>query len=383
MIRNMNKFEKAQQVLKEIDGDGWLIICVEDSDVNSRFMLGVESHARHYIYIGADGNHKVIAVEMEAPMIERSLKNKGVNAKVVSYNSMKGLIDLLGSLINKPRIALNFREDILNRDGTAFADFIRAGDYLSMKKLAPKTEFISSAPIIDRLRSVKSPEELKDLRNVCKATLELLETFPNWVKVGMTENEVKAKLEYEYMKLGKPSFGAIVATGAHSADPHHNTSMKKIDPGVLLVDTGLQIDEMCSDITWTFWVGKKPVKEFTSAYKALFESKEVAHEFFTDDTPNNVPAKKCREYLAQKGYDHEKLFFHGYGHSLGFEAHDIGTRISWKVPDKYKLKENMVYTSEPGLYWTDKWGIRLEDDIIIGKDKCEQVTYNSKDPILI
>ena len=383
MIRTMNKFEKAQQVLKEIGGDGWLIICVEDSDANSRFMLGVESHARHYIYVGADGNHKVIAVEMEAPMIKRSLKNKGVNANVVPYNSMKGLVDLLGSLINKPRIALNFGEDILNPEGTAFADHIRAGDYLSMKTLAPQTEFISAAPIIDKLRSVKSPEELKDLRNVCKATIELLETLPNWVKVGMTEKEVKAKLEYEYMKLGKPSFGAIVATGAHSADPHHNTSMKKIEPGVLLVDTGLQIDEMCSDITWTFWVGKKPVKEFTYAYKALFESKEVAHKFFTDGTQNNVPAKKCREYLAEKGYDHEKLFFHGYGHSLGFEAHDIGGRISWKVPDSFKLKENMVYTSEPGLYWVEKWGIRLEDDIIIGKDKCELVTYNSKDPILI
>ncbi len=95
----MNKFEKAQEVLRELGGDGWLIICVEDSDINSRFMIGVESHARHYIYIGADGNHKVIAVEMEAPMIKRSLKKKGINAKVVSYNSMKGLVDLLGSLI--------------------------------------------------------------------------------------------------------------------------------------------------------------------------------------------------------------------------------------------------------------------------------------------
>ncbi|MFX0048629.1 MAG: M24 family metallopeptidase [Candidatus Hermodarchaeota archaeon] len=379
----MNKFEKAQQVLREINGDGWLIVCVEDSDINSRFMLGVASHARHYIYIAADGNHKVIAVEMEAPMITRSLKDKGIIADVVSYNSMTELTALLTLLINKPRIALNFGEDILAPDGTAYADQIRTGDFFSMKKLAPHTEFISAAAIIERLRSVKSREELKDLRNVCKATLELLETFPDWVKVGMTEKEVKAKLEYEYMKLGKPSFEAIVATGAHSADPHHNTSMKKIERGVLLIDTGLQIDEMCSDITWTFWVGDKPVKEFVTAYDALFESKEIAHKFFTDGTPNNVPANKCREYLAEKGYDHEKLFFHGYGHSLGFEAHDIGTRINWKVPDSFKLKENMVYTSEPGLYWTDKWGIRLEDDIVIGKNKCEKVTYNSKTPILI
>ncbi|MCK4687475.1 MAG: M24 family metallopeptidase, partial [Candidatus Lokiarchaeota archaeon] len=76
-------------------------------------------------------------------------------------------------------------------------------------------------------------------------------------------------------------------------------------------------------------------------------------------------------------------FFHGLGHSLGFEAHDIGSRISWKVSEHHILKENMVYTNEPGLYWLDKWGIRLEDDVIIGKDKCEQVTSVSKEPIVI
>ncbi|MBA7476788.1 Aminopeptidase YpdF [subsurface metagenome] len=249
--------------------------------------------------------------------------------------------------------------------------------------MAPQTEFISAVPIIVNLRSVKSSEELNDLRNVCKATIEILDTIPDWVKVGMTEKEIKAKIEYEYMKLGKPSFGAIVATGAHSADPHHNTSMKKIEQGVLLIDTGLQIDEMCSDITWTFWVGKHPTEEFIHAYHALYESKQVANKYFTDGTPNNMSAKKCREYLSEEGYDHEKLFIHGLGHALGFEAHDIGGRISWKMPDKYKLKENMVYTNEPGLYWLGKWGIRLEDDIIIGKNECEQVTSVSKEPIQI
>jgi len=320
---------------------------------------------------------------MEAPMIERSLKSRGIDVDVIPYKSLNDLVISLSSIINKSRIALNFGESILSAESTAYADYIRTGDYLSLKKLAPQTEFISAAPIIYNLRSVKSSEELNDLRNTCKATIEILDTIPNWVKVGMTENEIKAKIEYEYMKLGKPSFGAIVATGAHSADPHHNTSMKKIEQGVLLIDSGLQIDEMCSDITWTFWVGKHPTEEFISAYHALYESKKVANKYFTDGTPNSIPAKKCREHLSEEGYDHEKLFFHGLGHSLGFETHDIGGRISWKMPDKYKLKENMVYTNEPGLYWSGKWGIRLEDDVIIGKNECEQVTSVSKEPIQI
>jgi Xaa-Pro aminopeptidase len=379
----MNKFEKAQAFLKDLNGDGWLIVCNEDSDVNSRFLLGVGSHARHYIYVAANGDHQVLAVQMEAPMIEKSLKNLGVKARVDSYNSIEDLKSKLSLIINKKRIALNFGENLFSQKGTGFADTIRAGDYFSLIKLAPQTEFFSAAPIIYDLRAIKSQEDFKDLRNVCKATIEILESLPDKVKTGMTELDVKAEIECKYLKLGRPSFPAIIGSGANAADPHHNTSAKKIEPGVLLVDTGLQIDQMCSDITWTFWVGNKPSEEFLKTYNALYESKEVSNKFLIANTPNNIPAIKCREYLANEGYDHEKLFFHGFGHSLGFEAHDIGDRISWKVPDDLILKENMVYTSEPGLYWKDKWGVRLEDDMIIGKDKCEKLTYNHQDPITI
>ncbi|TFG03374.1 MAG: aminopeptidase P family protein [Promethearchaeota archaeon] len=379
----MNKFERAQQILTQINVDGWLIICNEDSDINSRFMLGVASHARNYVYVAQDGNHVVLAVEMEAPMIQNSLIKKNINANVLAYKSSDDLKTKLKKILGKHKIALNFGENVLDYEGTAYADYLRVGDFFSIKQLSPKSEFVSSAPIIYDLRSVKSPTEQNDLRNTCKATIEILESVPNWVKLGMTERDLRAKIEYEYMKLGKPSFDTIVGTGVHSADPHHNTSTKKIEPGVLLIDTGLQTDEMCSDITWTFWIGKNPPEKFMKAYMALYEAKKVANQYYIDGIKNNIPAKKCRECLAELGYDHEKLFFHGLGHSLGFEAHDIGMRISHNVPDNFMLKEHMVYTNEPGLYWQGEWGIRLEDDVIIGKRKCEQVTKVPSEPILI
>jgi len=379
----MNKFERAQQILTQINVDGWLIICNEDSDINSRFMLGVASHARNYVYVAQDGNHVVLAVEMEAPMIQNSLIKKNINANVLAYKSSDDLKTKLKKILGKHKIALNFGENVLDYEGTAYADYLRVGDFFSIKQLSPKSEFVSSAPIIYDLRSVKSPTEQNDLRNTCKATIEILESIPDLVKLGMTERDLRAKIEYEYMKLGKSSFDTIVGTGVHSADPHHNTSTKKIEPGVLLIDTGLQIDEMCSDITWTFWIGKNPPEKFMKAYMALYEAKKVANQYYIDGMKNNIPAKKCRECLAELGYDHEKLFFHGLGHSLGFEAHDIGMRISHNVPDNFMLKEHMVYTNEPGLYWQGEWGIRLEDDVIIGKRKCEQVTKVPSEPILI
>jgi Xaa-Pro dipeptidase len=380
----MNKFERVQEKLKEINADGWLIVCNEDSDIHSKYMLGVSSHARHYIYVAKDGNHKVLTVKMEASMIERSLKNLGVEVDIKTYGTMEELKSLLTDLINKPRIALNFGENYFNSQSTAFADSLYVGDYNSLKSLSPNTEFISAAPIIYSLRCIKSSAQFKDLRNVCKATLEILETVPNWAKKGLTEKDIKAKIEYEYMKLGRPSFETIVGSGPNSADPHHNTSLKKITEGVLLIDTGLQIEEMGSDITWTLWVGKKANDSFLKAYHTLYEAKKIANQYYVDGTMANLPDKKCREYLKNNGYpDQEKLFNHGLGHSLGFITHDIGPRISVSSPDNIFLQEGMVYTNEPGLYWKDDWGVRLEDDIIIGKNKCEVVTYNHKDPLLI
>ncbi|MFX0022080.1 MAG: M24 family metallopeptidase [Candidatus Hermodarchaeota archaeon] len=378
----MNKFDQAQKLLQDINADGWLIVCNEDNDVHSRYLLGVGSHALHAIYIAADGKHKVIPVEMEANMIKNSLKKKQIIAEIIPFKTTRDFAEKLKPIVNKPKIAINFGENIFE-ELTSYADHLPHGAYLALKKMAPKTHFISAAPIIEELRSVKSSEELKDLRYVCKATIELLETIPDMAKVGMTERELMAKLEYEYAKVGKPSFPAIVATGKHSADPHHNSSNEKIKPGPLLIDTGLQIDIMCSDITWTYWVGSTPSEEFINAYNALYESKKIANEYFTDGTPSKLPAIKCRDYLAEKGYDHEKLFNHGLGHALGFEAHGVGPRVSSKASENSILKENMVYTNEPGLYWIDKWGIRLEDDLIVGKEKCEQVTYNPKEPLLI
>ena len=379
----MDKFEKARGVLQKINADGWLIICNEDSDINSHFMLGVKAHARHYVYVDTNGQHQILAVQMEAPMIEKALKSQGVKASVIAYNKMEDLTSNLTRILNKPRIALNFGEDVLGSKGTTYADYIRAGDLFSVQKLAPNTEFFSAASIIYELRAVKSPEELKDMRNVCKATIEILERIPDWVKVSMTEKEVQAKLEYEYMKLGHPSFETIVASGPNSADPHHNSSAKKIKSDALLIDTGMRIDQMCSDITWTFWLGKKPPNEFVQVYRDIYASKQEAKKYYTEGIPNYLPARKCREYLTNKGYDVEKLFTHGLGHALGFEVHDIGERISSLVPEEHFLKENTIYSNEPGLYWEGKWGIRLEDDIIIKKEKCEQVTNVPKDPITI
>ena len=251
----MTLFDRAQQLLIENGIDSWIIAANEDSDQNSQYLLGVGSHARHYIVINAQGSHTILSVEMEAPMIRKALNETGVDAEVVPYQMTTDLPDLLQPLVSKPKVALNFGEDLFSLTGTAFADYIRAGDFLELQKLSPDTQFVSAAPIIYALRSVKSEEEIAELRETVKATLEILEQVPSWTSIGSTEIELKAKIEYEFMKLGKPAFESIIANNANAADPHYNTGPKKIEPGVLLIDLGLKTTHICSDLTWTYWVG--------------------------------------------------------------------------------------------------------------------------------
>ena len=378
----MDKFTKAAGLLQVHGIDGWLIACNEDSDIHSTYFLGLKSHARHFILVDANGDHQIIAVEMEAPMIQKAIDEMNASVAVRAFKSNDEMIEFLKEMLAKPRIAVNYGEDSLQQP-TAQADYIKAGELQSLRAIAPDTKFISAIDLILEMRAQKTPEELDALRESVKITLEILEDIPNWVTIGMTEREVMAKLHYEYFKIGEPSFEAIVGSCENSADPHHNSSDRKISHGAFLVDTGLRRNQMSSDITWTYWIGGTPPGEFLDAYHVLMEAKKIANKYMTAGGITTVPDEKCREYLAEMGYDHKKLFNHGLGHALGYETHDIGPRASSSAAPKNAIfPENAVYTNEPGLYWQGKWGIRLEDDIIITNGDCEQVSYNHEDPIV-
>ncbi|MEX2680622.1 MAG: M24 family metallopeptidase [Candidatus Sigynarchaeota archaeon] len=377
----MNKFDKAAGLLKQRGIDGWLIACNEGSDMHSPYFLGIKSHARHFILIDANGNHQVIAVLMEAPMIKKAIDAMKANVTVRAFNTGEEMLVLLKDVLKKPTIAVNYGEDSLQK-ATGYADYIKAGELQSLRLIAPGTRFVSAADLIEGMRAVKTPDELASLREAVKMTMEVFESIPEWTKVGMTEQEVMARLHYEFFKIGEPSFEAIVASGENTADPHHNSSSKRITPGAFLVDAGVRYGQMSSDITWTFWIGGRPPQEFLDAYDVLYEAKKIANEHMHAGLPTALPDQECRKYLESRGYDHKKLFVHGLGHSIGYDVHDVGPRISASARPGDIFKENMVYSSEPGLYWQGTWGLRLEDDIIIKKDTCEQVSYNHKDPIV-
>lgn len=377
-------FDRAAAVLRRLGIDAWIIACNEGSDIHSPYMLGVKSHARHFIRVDSRGKHAILATEMEAGMIRQAMARRGEPVDVIPYVTGEEMLGHVRRLLAGPVIAANYAEDPLERS-TGFADHVKAGELANLRKLAPAgTSLVSAAGLIFELRSRKTTAELAAHREAVRITMEILEGLPGWVTAGMTEKEVAARIDHEFSRLGEVAFDTIVATGAHSADPHHNSSTAKIKPGPLLVDAGMRLDHACcSDLTWTYWLGGEPDPDFVAAYTALRRAKDVATGFMRAGVETRVPDMKCREALAEDGYDHERLYIHGLGHAIGYEVHDVGSRVSWRAPAGHVFVEDTIYSNEPGLYWEGKWGIRLEDDVIITSGGCDQVSRVPGDPLVI
>ncbi len=378
----MNLFQRAKEALAEIGADAWLIYCNERNDIHSEFMLNVILSIAHYIFIPQQGPNIVVTCGMEKPMAEKALENLGVEGDVIAYEKTADTGQILKKLIGDKTIALNFGENLLLPNSTRYADILPGGELRGLQQIAPNAKFVSAAHVIYKLRSIKSPADAKDLAEVAKINIEILEDLPNWVKIGMTENEVKQKLAVKYMEYGDLAFPAIVANNANAADPHHNGSDKKIEKGVLLIDSGMRPNRMCTDITWTYWVGGEPSQEFSDAYHTIYEAKQASFKLIKAGVDNKTPDKIIRDIFAERGYD-PKLYNHGLGHALGFVVHDVGVGMSSNSLITATLEEGMIITHEPGLYWQGKWGIRLEDDIIIKKDSIDIVTYCPRDPLII
>lgn len=232
--------------------------------------------------------------------------------------------------------------------------------------------FIETPELTRELRVTKNKAELALLRKSCKIAAESLKALMPQVKPGMTELEVCALLEYEMKKRGAtgPSFDIIVGAGPNSAKPHHitgNDKVKKNQP--LLIDFGCVYGGYCSDITRTFFIGDNPPAEFNKVYNIVARSHKAGIEAARAGMNGQAVDKICRDIIKEAGYGDK--FCHGTGHAVGLEIHEY-PRVNM-VTDVI-LKEGMAVTIEPGIYLPGKFGVRIEDTVVITNKKCDVLT---------
>ncbi|MBI2559376.1 M24 family metallopeptidase [Candidatus Woesearchaeota archaeon] len=247
--------------------------------------------------------------------------------------------------------------------------------YRHFKKQFKKAKAIDLALDCLKLRTIKTDKEIKFLRKSCSCADKIIQKAIRNFKDFRTESEAAAFLEYETKKLGlELSFSPIVASGSNASMPHHEPLNMKIKNGFCVLDFGVKYNGYCSDITRTIYVGN-PNREERETYNTLLSIQNNS----INQVKNN---KKCSELydFAVKNLGHKRKYFtHGLGHGVGVEIHEMPNLT---LNSKDRIKNNMVFTIEPGVYIPRKFGIRIEDTILF-KNNPIVLTKTSKDLLTI
>jgi len=209
-----------------------------------------------------------------------------------------------------------------------------------------------------RLRQIKTEKELQIIKKGFNYADKILKNAINNFKDFKTESGASSFLEYETKKLGfDVSFPPIVASGNNASMPHHEPENVKLKNGFCVIDFGTKYKGYCTDCTRTIYIGKPSNKE-KGIYNFLLNiQKNIVGNIKINDNCGKI-YENCVKSLGK----YSKYFIHGLGHGVGVEIHELPNLSSGS---KDKIIEDMVFTIEPGIYLPKKFGIRIEDTILM------------------
>lgn len=234
-----------------------------------------------------------------------------------------------------------------------------------------KRGFLERKGLTASLRSVKEGEEITTVRRSCQIAAEAIRIVKPRVRTGRTELSVARELEDVMQSMGAkgPSFNLIVGFGPHSALPHHETSERRLKNNeAVLVDFGCVYRNYCSDITRT-WFHGRPGEEFRKVYSIVAGSHKAGLAAVRAGAKTRAVDAACRDHIAAAGYG--QYFIHSTGHGVGLEIHEAP---SLSTKSEETLKAGMTVTVEPGIYLPGKFGVRIEDSVLVKKNGCEILT---------
>src|SRR3989475_354476 len=237
---------------------------------------------------------------------------------------------------------------------TAYQTFLRLGRALAGWK------FVDAAPVTERLRVIKSPEEVALLRRAIAITQDAMAATFAQLTVGTTEVQVAQALSREMEQRGAPG-GGLVQFGPSSALPHGGPAGPVLArEAVVLIDCGCRVGGYTSDITRTIWFGDHPADEFRNVFNLVRDAQTAAMELGRPGTPCEEMDRAARKVITAAGSG--PFFTHRLGHGLGMDGHEPEDLVQGT---KTRLEPGMVFTIEPGIYQLGKFGVRIEDDCLM------------------
>jgi Xaa-Pro aminopeptidase len=234
-------------------------------------------------------------------------------------------------------------------------------------------------------RRIKDEEEMKVIAKASRILDRLYEICEDEIRPGVSERELQAKLIFEAMKMGAnpPSYRStlnplIIAGGPNGALPHAEVTDRKFKSrDMIVVDLTLRHRGYIADATRTFALGSA-TKEMEQVYRTVQESQKAGLDAARAGATCGQVDAACRDVIREKGY--EKYFIHSTGHGIGLDVHEP----PWvRMKNDEVLKENMAVTVEPGIYLENKFGVRIEDSILVTDGRPKVLNRYTKDLVVL
>lgn len=228
---------------------------------------------------------------------------------------------------------------------------------------------------IRSLRMHKSPQEISLIRQAQEITDLAFTHICSYIRPGMTERQIAGELlNYCYLHGSQgPSFDYIVVSGENSSLPHGVPGERLVQAGdFITMDFGCIVDGYCSDMTRTVGIGKVS-DEQRAVYEIVLAAQKNALQAVRSGAICRDVDAAARDLIAKEGY--RDCFGHGTGHSVGIEIHE---QPAFNTADTTACASGMVMTVEPGIYLAGKFGVRIEDMVVITQDGAENLTKSDK-----
>ncbi|MBF0737607.1 aminopeptidase P family protein [Staphylococcus arlettae] len=352
----MDKLEQLRSFIAQKHLDGVIVL----SEYNRRYLSG---------FTGTSG--ALLITKEDQYLITDFRYIEQATSEAPAFH----IINRQNSLIQSLKEQIN----TLNLQNIGFeGNLVSYDEYLQLSK--SYVSLISISGAIEKIREVKNPTEIEIIQNAANIVDQAYEYILTVAKSGMTEQQLKAKLESKLLELGAEgtSFSTIVASGHRGALPHGVASDKIIEQGdMITLDFGAYYQGYASDITRTFAIGE-PNPKLKEIYNIVLAANQKAIEAAKAGISSKALDAVARDYIAKQGYG--EAFGHSLGHGIGLDVHE-GPVLAKNTDSA--LQVNNCVTIEPGIYIDGLGGVRIEDDILITENGCQRFTNSTKDLIIL
>lgn len=251
-----------------------------------------------------------------------------------------------------------------------------SGFLIGLMKTMGTSDVENSSILLDQIRAVKDEEEKKLMRAASRLNDEAMHILIESLEENMSELEAEDLLKKIYFDLGAEgfSFTPIIAFDKNGANPHHENGGRLLKHGdAVILDIGCRKNNYCSDMTRTIFFGEAGEKE-KEVFETVLEANKKAISLVKPGVRFSDIDRAARSVIEEKGYG--PYFTHRTGHSIGIEVHETGDVSS---ANDSLLEPGMIFSVEPGIYLEGKFGVRIEDLVLVTENGCEVLNSYPKE----